>query len=221
MIMVLWLILSVILIGGSGGGGGGGRMTVAFSPPYGASMFAKNNGKLFRRAASSYQALLHASANIAVDDTSPGNNHVRVGRNTYYRVSRYAPLKPAEDLLSRDDIIVSLSSSSKSSNSIGNSSTKQHSDNIMLRSPTAVFDKIVNARYACTRFERYQEDQAAESKKVNGDNHLNTTFTTQQQQQPTASISNPSIVQASYDCIELIFSSYLSIVRYSSLIKLV
>lgn len=201
MITLLWLILSVILIGGSGGG----RMTMAFSPPsssYGSSIFAKNNGKLFRRAASSYQALLHASANIVVDDTSPRNNHVRVGRNTYYRVSRYAPLKPAEDLLSRDDIV---SLSSKSSNSIGSSSIKQHSDNIMLRSPTAVFDKIVNARYACTRFERYQEDQAAESKKVNGDNHINTTFTTQQQQQqqPTASISNPSIVQASHDCIEL------------------
>ena len=56
--------------------------------------------------------------------------------------------------------------------------------------PMNTFDKIVNARYACTRFQRYQEPS---------NDIVESTFSSPM----TASISNPQVIQAAYKCLSL------------------
>ncbi|KAL7510075.1 hypothetical protein ACHAXN_007026 [Cyclotella atomus] len=53
-----------------------------------------------------------------------------------------------------------------------------------------IFNNIVNARYACTRFQRYQEPP------INGDNTTTTTAA-------TASLSNPKVIEAALQCLSL------------------
>lgn len=57
------------------------------------------------------------------------------------------------------------------------------------------FDAVVNARYACTRFQRYQEASRDNNSAIS----INNTSTSS----PTASISNPSVVEKSHQCIAL------------------
>ncbi len=63
---------------------------------------------------------------------------------------------------------------------------------------SSIFESIVNARYACTRFQRYQEPPS---------NHaLSNTPTTEKQDQASeisASLSNPSNIQKARECLKL------------------
>ncbi|KAL7519007.1 hypothetical protein ACHAWX_003811 [Stephanocyclus meneghinianus] len=58
------------------------------------------------------------------------------------------------------------------------------------------FDKVVNARFACPRFQRYREPPLTSSDETS-------TSPTHANSIPTASVSNPLTVQAAYDCLNL------------------
>ncbi|KAL7486977.1 hypothetical protein ACHAW6_012576 [Cyclotella cf. meneghiniana] len=58
------------------------------------------------------------------------------------------------------------------------------------------FDKVVNARFACPRFQRYREPPLTSSNETSkSPTHANSI--------PTASVSNPLTVQAAYHCLNL------------------
>ena len=138
----------------------------------------------------SVKSLLSAHVSDSSQQDTTISNHVKVGRNTYYRTT-----------------------GSKDINTIMNNNNKQpvppnanddQSNNSDIISPdiipSAVFDRVVNARYACTRFLRHKEptelipNNSTSSKQQQQQ---------QQQQQPKASISNPSIIQKAQTCLSL------------------
>ena len=103
------------------------------------------------------------------------SNHVKVGRNTYYRTG------------SKDITIMNNNNEKPAPNT--NDDQSNNSDIISPDIiPSAVFDRVVNARYACTRFLRYIEP-----------NDNNSTSS----QQPKASISNPTIIKKAQTCLNL------------------
>ena len=61
------------------------------------------------------------------------------------------------------------------------------------------FDAVVNARYACTRFQRYQEEESTSD----NNNDSPTTANNSNSSIPTASLSNPTVVRQTQKCIEL------------------
>ena len=90
-------------------------------------------------------------------------------------------------------------------NTDGNDDVNTPSDitSIQTRTPATVFDEVVNARYACTRFQRYQETQTEQQ---NGDNNVssrNNNSIASTIAQPTASLSNPTIVHKANECLAL------------------
>ena len=129
------------------------------------------------------KSLLSAHISDSQQDTTTLSNHVKVGRNTYYRTgskdnntimnNKPVPPNTNDDQSNNSDII---------------------SPDII---PSAVFDRVVNARYACTRFLRHKEPKEIIP------NSNSTSLQQQQQQNPKASISNPSIIQKSQTCLTL------------------
>ena len=69
------------------------------------------------------------------------------------------------------------------------SSTKENQANSIIQ----LFDNVINARYACTRFQRYQETTSSAA--------TNTNYTTITS--TTASISNPSVIAQAIQCLSL------------------
>jgi len=129
----------------------------------------------------------HLSAHVSdsQQDTTL-SNHVKVGRNTYYRTG------------SKDNTTIMNNNNKQSVPSNTNDDQSNNSDIISPDIiPSAVFDRVVNARYACTRFLRHKEPEIMPT-----DDNSSTT-TTLQQQQPKASISNPSIIQKAQSCLSL------------------
>jgi len=126
-------------------------------------------------------SLLSAHVSDSQQDTTL-SNHVKVGRNTYYRTGS----KDNTTIMNNKQPVPPNTNDDQSNNS------DIISPDII---PSTVFDRVVNARYACTRFLRHKEP-----------NELipnNSTASQQQQQQPKASISNPSIIQKAQSCLSL------------------
>ena len=127
---------------------------------------------------------LSAHAPDSQQGTITISNHVKVGRNTYYRTG------------SKDSSIMNNNKPVPPPNT--NDDQSNNSDIISPDIiPSAVFDRVVNARYACTRFLRHKEPE------IMPDNNNNSTSIQQQQQQPNASVSNPSIIQKAQTCLSL------------------
>ena len=74
---------------------------------------------------------------------------------------------------------------------------------IQTSTPATVFDEVVNARYACTRFQRYQEPQTEQQNDDNTNSSDNNKSIPSTITQPTASISNPTIVHKANECLAL------------------
>ena len=114
------------------------------------------------------------------DSQQDTTNHVKVGRNTYYRTGS----KDNNSIMNNNPVPPLSTNDDQSNNS------DIISPDII---PSAVFDRVVNARYACTRFLRHKEPT-----EISTDGN-----TTSTQQQPKASISNPSIIKKSQTCLSL------------------
>ena len=90
-------------------------------------------------------------------------------------------------------------------NTDGNNDVNRPSDITAMQTstPATVFDEVVNARYACTRFQRYQEPQTEQQNDDNTNSSDNNKSIPSTITQPTASISNPTIVHKANECLAL------------------
>ena len=193
----------------------GGEVVMAFTPPISFSSslisFATNqrvgqqqrdgtNNNIFSIPSfQQYSDINHSHLSAHVSDSSQQDttlsNHVKVGRNTYYRTG------------SKDNNTI-MNNNNKQPVPPPNTNDDQSNNNSDIISPdiipSAVFDRVVNARYACTRFLRHKEPEIM----PDYDNNSTSTSSSQQQQQQQqhqskASISNPSIIQKAQTCLSL------------------
>lgn len=109
--------------------------------------------------------------------------------------------------------ILTYASNSSINGDIVESADNQHvsldSSNDIINTPATAttiestaeeFDAVVNARYACTRFQRYKEPDGEHDANTS-DSSTNNKITSTPS--PNASLSNPSIVQTAHQCMTL------------------